>query len=60
MYYAEIIDNTSADYFLPKIHTENKDNIIGLYIDALKGKENKIDIEALYLGLDALLNEGSK
>ena len=60
LYYAEIIDNTSADYFLPKIYTENKDNIIGLYIDALKGRENEIDIEALYLGLDALLNEGSK
>lgn len=59
-YYAEVVDNTSADYYLPKIYTENKDNIIGLYIDALKGKENEIDVEALYLGLDALLNEGSK
>lgn len=59
-YYAEVVDNTSADYYLPKIYTENKDNIIGLYINALKGKENEIDIEALYLGLDALLNEGSK
>lgn len=59
-YYIEVIDNTSADYYLPKIYTENKDNIIGLYIDALKNRESEADLEALYLGLDALLNEGSK
>ena len=27
---------------------------------ALKGKDDEIDMEALYLGLDALLNEGAK
>jgi len=59
-YYIEVIDNTVSDYNIAKIYAENKDNVIGLYIKALKQKGDDIDMEALYLGLDALLNEGAK
>ena len=59
-YYIEVVDNTAVDYNIAKIYAENKDNVIGHYIKALKGKDDEIDTEALYLGLDALLNEGAK
>ncbi|MCQ4795387.1 metallophosphoesterase family protein [Anaerofustis stercorihominis] len=59
-YYIEVIDSTTVDYNIAKIYAENKDNVIGHYMKALKGKDDEIDMEALYLGLDALLNEGAK
>ena len=56
-YYIELIDNTIIDYDLGRLEEENKDNIIGLFINEMRGKdlEDKIAREALHIGLDALL-----
>ena len=57
--YIEIIDNTTPDYDLDKILKENSNNIIGYFIKELekKGLEDDIVKDALYSGLDVLLNE---
>ena len=58
-YYLEVNDSSKPDYDLGKIYLENKDNIIGMFIEEMK----KLDLEeqknkdALYLGLEALLKE---
>lgn len=56
-YYAEVIDNTTKDYNIPKIYSENRDNIIGQFIKTLKNSEGSVNEDALYLGLEALLGE---
>lgn len=56
--YIEVHDSTSMDYNLKNIYIDNKNNIIGHYIQALKDDEE--GREALYLGLDALLEGGKR
>lgn len=57
--YIEIIDNTYKDYDLEKLYKENKDNIIGMFINNMKekGLDDNINKNALYYGLDVLLDE---
>lgn len=56
-YYVELIDNTTWDYDLEQLKEENKENIIGQFIDAMKekGLDNPIVKDALYQGLEVLL-----
>ena len=56
-YHIEIIDNTIWDYDLEELQEENKENIIGQFIMAMKDKglDNPIVKDALYLGLEVLL-----
>lgn len=56
-YYIELIDNTIVDYDLDSLERENKNNIIGYFIKAMKEKdlEDKIVRQALYLGLEVLM-----
>ncbi|MGF7058958.1 metallophosphoesterase family protein [Brassicibacter mesophilus] len=57
--YIEIVDKTVPDYDLDKIYKENSNNIIGYFIREMekKGLEDVIVKDALYSGLDVLLNE---
>lgn len=56
-YYLEIIDNTIIDYDLDGLELENKDNIIGHFINEMKEKdlEDKVMRDALYIGLEVLM-----
>lgn len=56
-YYIELIDNTIVDYDLDSLEKENQNNIIGYFIKAMKekGLEDKIVRQALYLGLEVLM-----
>lgn len=56
-YYIELIDNTIVDYDLDSLEKENKNNIIGYFIKAMKEKdlEDKIVRQSLYLGLEVLM-----
>ncbi len=56
-YHIEIVDDTTIDYDLDALAEENKDNIIGYFIEEMKKKDlnNRINKQALYLGLEALL-----
>jgi len=56
-YYIEIIDDTTIDYDLDALARENKDNIIGYFIEEMKKKDlnNRINRQALYIGLESLL-----
>jgi exonuclease SbcD len=58
-YYVEIIDNTIPDYDLGKLLIQNKNNIIGMFIEEMKKNdlENEIVKAALYAGLEVLLDE---
>lgn len=58
-YYLEVIDNTIPDYDLDKLIIENKNNIIGLFIEEMCKLDLKDEINkaALYMGLEVLLNE---
>lgn len=58
-YYAEIIDNTIPDYDLEKLMIQNKNNIIGMFIEEMgkKDLENEVVKSALYAGLEVLLDE---
>lgn len=56
--YMEVSDQTVMDYDLKNIYINNRKNIIGHYIEALKDDESAR--EALYLGLDALLEGGKR
>lgn len=57
--YINIIDETQVDLDLEKLYSDNKENIIGLFIKEMKRKNlnNKINRKALYLGLETLLCE---
>ncbi|NLW23329.1 MAG: DNA repair exonuclease [Tissierellia bacterium] len=56
-YHIEIVDNTIIDYDLDRLEEENRDNIIGYFIRAMKEKdlEDSIVRDALYIGLEVLL-----
>jgi len=56
-YHMEIIDNTNLDYDLKELEEENKENIIGQFIIAMKDKglDNPVVKDALYYGLEVLL-----
>ncbi|HSH34895.1 metallophosphoesterase family protein, partial [Schnuerera sp.] len=56
-YYMEIVDNTIIDYDLDRLEMDNKDNIIGYFIREMKNKdlEDRLNREALYIGLEALM-----
>lgn len=56
--YIEVVDHTVMDYDVKDIYLNNKNNIIGHYIDTLKDDASSRD--ALYLGLDALLEGGKR
>lgn len=58
-YHIEIKDNTILDYDLERLEMDNRDNIIGAFINSMKEKNltNPIIKDALYLGLEALLKE---
>lgn len=60
--YIELYNYTKLDYDLDKLFNENKDNIIGMFIEKMKSKglENKVVEKALYHGLDVLLEEKVK
>jgi DNA repair exonuclease SbcCD nuclease subunit len=57
--YAEIIDNTTPDYDLGKLKEDNRDNVIGKYIEYMENQNIEDDISrlALYEGIEALLSE---
>lgn len=52
----EIVDNTVPDYDFDKLSSENKDNVIGMFIDAVKAEEVEPDLmkKALFYGVAAL------
>lgn len=52
-----VIDNTIPDYNFEAIYRENKDNMIGMYIDRIRkcDYEDEIIDKALYLGIRALM-----
>lgn len=54
----EIVDDTVPDYDFYQLREENKDNMIGLYIDTIQKSEveGELKEKALYYGLEALLN----
>ncbi|CCQ93106.1 conserved hypothetical protein [[Clostridium] ultunense Esp] len=56
-YYLEIRDNTIMDYDLDRLEEDNKDNIIGHFIQKMKEKdlEDRVTREALYIGLEVLM-----
>lgn len=53
----EVVDNTVIDYDFDKLYEDNKDNIVGLYIESIcNSKEEDIIVQkALYYGMEALL-----
>lgn len=60
-YHVELIDKSIPDYDLDLLQMENRDNIVGKYIETMKekGLENEVVRDSLYRGLDVLL-EGSR
>ena len=54
----EVIDSSIPDYDFEQIKQENKDNIIGLFIDKIheSSSEDNIKTKALYYGLEALIS----
>jgi len=60
--YIEFVDKTIRDYDLEKLLEENSDNIIGLYIKEMLNYnlEEEVNKIALYIGLEALINEKVK
>lgn len=58
-YYVEIINNTVLDYDLERLKKDNKDNVIGIFIEKMEKQnlEDPIVREALYIGLESLLRE---
>lgn len=56
-YHIEITNNTIWDYDLEQLEEENKENIIGQFIMAMKNKgiDDPTVKDALYLGLEVLL-----
>lgn len=58
-YHIEINNETVLDYDLDELELENKDNIVGKFIEKMKekGVEDPVVRAALYIGLEALLKE---
>lgn len=59
-YHVEIINESIPDYDLQSLQLENKDNIIGKFIEVMeeKGLEDEIIRDSLYRGLKVLLEGG--
>ncbi|BCN28957.1 metallophosphoesterase family protein [Anaeromicropila herbilytica] len=53
----DVIDNTILDYDFDQLYEDNKDNMIGLYIDSICNAKEEDDViqKALYYGMEALL-----
>lgn len=60
-YHLEIINESVPDYDLDYLEKSNEENIIGQFIKNMKTKDlnDKINKDALYYGLDALLKDRS-
>ena len=58
----EVIDQSVPDYNFDELYSENADNIIGLFIQAIRTKAGEDDItkKALYYGIEALLGARDK
>lgn len=58
-YHIEILDKTSPDYDLDSLEEDNRHNIIGQFIKAMKHKDlgEEKNRHALYFGLEALLKD---
>ena len=58
-YHIEIKNKTTLDYDLESLENDHRDNIVGLFIRAMREKDlnNPIVKDALYLGLESLLKE---
>ena len=58
-YHIEIKNHTILDYDLVELELENRDNIIGKFIETMREKDlhDPIVEDALYIGLEALLRE---
>ena len=53
----EIVDDTKPAYDFEKLERQNKDNLLGRYIERLKGSEKgSIEYQALFEGVQALLD----
>ncbi len=53
----EILDRTSPDYDFEKLRAENRDSILGRYIDRFRGcREGSVEYQALCEGVEALLS----
>ena len=61
-YHVRFKDNTTPDYDILKLYKENKDNIVGRYIDSLRAEiqSDPIAFGALKVGLNALLEQENK
>ena len=56
-YHIEIVNDTVVDYDLTALKEENKDNIIGCFIEEMEKRDlkDRINRQALYIGLEVLL-----
>lgn len=54
----DVVDQTVPDYDFNELYEENKNNLIGMYIDNIcnSGEEDEIIRKSLYYGIEALLN----
>lgn len=59
---SDISDNTKPSYDIALLYKEHINDILGMYINEFKTKEetNEIDEKALYYGIDALLSASSE
>lgn len=57
----DLTDQTIPDYNFDELYLENKDNIIGMYIDKIRNMQYEEEVinKALYLGVRALLKQKS-
>lgn len=59
--FLEIVDEIQQEYDIEKIYELNRSNLIGLFIDEIKNKEdNPYQEIALQLGIEALIEHGEK
>lgn len=53
----DIIDDTEPDYDFDKLQRQNSDNLLGIYIQSLRGSEKgSVEYRALFEGVRALLD----
>lgn len=59
--YVEIVDNIHQEYDIDKIYELNRSNLIGLFIEEIRSRnEDAISKIALQIGLEALIEHGEK
>ena len=53
----EVYDQSIPDYDFDALYQENKDNLIGMFIERIRSDSSQKDIKekALYYGIEALL-----